>query len=80
MAGPLGGPHFADIHPDGGTVVLGGQTTSVLTLDPDRWDEAACRTAARDLTRDEWDRYFPGEPYRRTCADLLAAAGSDISG
>ena len=27
----------------------------------------ACRNADRDLTPQEWPRYFPGAPYRQTC-------------
>ena len=30
----------------------------------------ACRTAGRNLTRAEWQQYFPAEPYRATCPNL----------
>ncbi len=29
--------------------------------------DLACRTAGRNLTEDEWRRYFPGQKYRSTC-------------
>jgi WD40 repeat protein len=37
-------------------------------VSPDGWVERACAIAGRDLTQDEWQRYLPGEEYRRTCA------------
>jgi len=30
----------------------------------------ACRIVSRNLTRDEWQQYLPGQPYRRTCEGL----------
>jgi WD40 repeat protein len=33
---------------------------------------AACQTAGRNLTQDEWAQYFRGEEYRRTCESLPA--------
>jgi class 3 adenylate cyclase/WD40 repeat protein len=44
-----------------------GEGTLFLDLDPDSWRATACRLAGRDLTREEWETYLPGEPYRRTC-------------
>jgi WD40 repeat protein len=35
--------------------------------------DLACRTAGRNLTEDEWRRYFPGQKYRSTCAGLPVA-------
>jgi hypothetical protein len=32
--------------------------------------DLACRTAGRNLTRAEWQLYFPGEDYRPTCPNL----------
>ena len=43
----------------------------IWDLDPDRWSEAACELASRNLTRDEWDTYIGDlAPYRQTCPDL----------
>ena len=32
--------------------------------------ELACQKVRRNLTRDEWQRYFGNEPYRQTCPNL----------
>jgi DNA-binding SARP family transcriptional activator/WD40 repeat protein len=34
----------------------------------DEWLAAACATAGRDLTNEEWDRYVTDRPYRSTCS------------
>jgi WD40 repeat protein len=39
-------------------------------LQPAAWLAEACAIVARDLTRDEWERYLPGRPYEPTCSDL----------
>lgn len=31
------------------------------------WTDRACRIAGRNLTRAEWDRFFPTRPYEITC-------------
>jgi WD40 repeat protein len=31
------------------------------------WEAYACRLADRNLTRGEWAKYVPGQPYRRIC-------------
>ena len=49
----------------------GSQVTWDLT--PDHWLDRACELAGRDLTRAEWARYLPDQPYRRTCSDHSAA-------
>ncbi|WES65157.1 BTAD domain-containing putative transcriptional regulator [Microbacter sp. GSS18] len=36
----------------------------------DQMRDAACAVASRQLTREEWDRFFSGEPYQRTCPDV----------
>lgn len=41
-----------------------------VPLDPAELIEVACRSAGRNLDYLEWNEYFPGEPYRRICADL----------
>ncbi len=35
--------------------------------------DSACQAAGRNLRRDEWDQYFPGEAYRQTCPQWPAA-------
>jgi len=39
----------------------------VWELDVQTWREQACALASRNLTQDEWARYFPGEIYHETC-------------
>jgi WD40 repeat protein len=34
---------------------------------PSAWVTRACELAGRELSRAEWARYLPGQPYRRTC-------------
>ena len=29
--------------------------------------EIGCQRVYRNMTREEWKRYLPGEPYRATC-------------
>jgi WD40 repeat protein len=36
-------------------------------LDLDKLLELACQTVGRNLTSEEWRKYFPGRSYRRTC-------------
>ena len=33
--------------------------------------DLACRTAGCNLTRKEWEQYFPGQEYRKTCEQWL---------
>ena len=42
-------------------------------LDPQSWREMACAAAGRNLTEEEWGRYFADEPYRDTCPDLAVS-------
>jgi WD40 repeat protein len=35
------------------------------------WMNASCQRAGRNFTRNEWDIYFPGEEYRKTCPEFL---------
>jgi DNA-binding SARP family transcriptional activator/WD40 repeat protein/tRNA A-37 threonylcarbamoyl transferase component Bud32 len=67
---PFGGPlagYGAAINPGGTAVVLGGEVAQYLSLDPDDWSDAACETAGRNLTAEEWEHYFGDEPYHQTC-------------
>jgi hypothetical protein len=57
---------------DGHWLVTGGDDDLVMvwSLWVDELVDLACRTAGRNLdnSREEWQRYFAGEPYRPTCA------------
>jgi DNA-binding SARP family transcriptional activator/WD40 repeat protein len=67
FGGPIDGVVGGTIHPDGSALVVGGDPALHLPMDPDAWVRAACETAGRNLTTQEWERYFADEPYRRTC-------------
>ncbi|ABW10032.1 transcriptional activator domain [Parafrankia sp. EAN1pec] len=56
--------------PDGMSVVAGSDRgiAQVWHVDLPEWMATACRIAGRNLTRVEWERYLPGEPYRASCA------------
>jgi len=47
----------------------------IWDLSLERLLRLACQTAGRNLTRDEWHEYLPGEDYRKRshCPDLPAA-------
>ena len=76
----------ASVHPgDGFTFLLPSPDDEVVVfnegeaghrypLDTAKLLARACAVAGRDLSRAEWDRYLPGEPYRRVC-DLLPSGG-----
>lgn len=68
LGGPFagGGGH---LDPSGAGLVIGGDPVTYLTLDPDRWSDAACEVAGRNLTSEEWDRYVGDGPRRATCPD-----------
>jgi WD40 repeat protein/serine/threonine protein kinase len=55
--------------PDGRILVSGGRDTRVVLwkVNLESWTEAACRIANRNLSPQEWARYFGDEPYRATC-------------
>ncbi len=55
---------------DGRTLVSAdlGATVIRWDVDPGSWRDRACRIANRNLTVDEWSRFFgPGVAYRATC-------------
>ncbi len=58
--------------PDGKTLVSSSHDSNIIswTLDTALLIEKACQRAGRNLTQAEWQRYFPGEPYRKTCPQL----------
>ena len=59
----------AYLRPDGGALIVNQRDgVAVWDLDPDHQQEAACRLAGRDLTREEWATYLGSiDTYRSTC-------------
>lgn len=55
--------------PEGYWLVTGSRdgTVRLWDLRLDELVDLACRTAGRNLTREEWEQYFPGQGYRQTC-------------
>jgi len=43
---------------------------SHISIDPAELIRDACSRLPRNLTREEWNQYLPGEPYRATCPNL----------
>ena len=59
--------HALGFAPDGRLVTAGyDKTARVWELSVPRLISQAKIVAGRDLTPEEWERYFPGQPYRRT--------------
>jgi dipeptidyl aminopeptidase/acylaminoacyl peptidase len=57
------------LRPDGLELAVPSDDSVLLwQLDPRTWQDAACRTVGRDLTREEWDGFLAGfGDYRSTC-------------
>ncbi|MGK5629365.1 nSTAND1 domain-containing NTPase [Streptomyces sp. URMC 123] len=55
--------------PDGATLATGAVDGRVVlwNTDTERTAEQLCATVARSLTRQEWARFAPESPFRRTC-------------
>jgi hypothetical protein len=58
-----------DANPDGTKLISHTDRGAILwNLDPESWEQLACRIAGRNLTRAEWNEYLPGRDYHRTCS------------
>ncbi len=56
------------LSPDGKSLVTAGNSTLLLwDVSAESWADWSCLRAGRNFTRAEWERYFPGEEYRKTC-------------
>ncbi|MFC1997531.1 WD40 repeat domain-containing protein, partial [Chloroflexota bacterium] len=57
------------ISPDGNQLATGGADRIVRIIST-RYLEPPCNWALRNMSLDEWELYFPGETYHRTCPEL----------
>ena len=55
--------------PDSTRLVAAATDGRTWTIDTrtSTWVERACKTAGRNLTQDEWSRFFPNKPYDLAC-------------
>ena len=60
-----------DLSPDGQRLLEthGDGQGAVWDVDPASWARRACTLASRTLTREEWNEFVPGRPYKPACAD-----------
>jgi WD40 repeat protein len=64
-----GGARTVAFTPDGQTLASSYQQGQVVLwdIDPNSWQQRACSTAGRNLTRDEWHQYLGARAYQKTC-------------
>ncbi len=72
--------------PDGQTRASGSEDTTIIRWEMAAWQdqqalhERACRSANRNLTWEEWQRYLPNRPYAQTCPHLPAHPSAVAAG
>jgi WD40 repeat protein len=82
---PEGGVRGVAFSSDGKTLAAGyldktrNGSVVLWDVDLDSWRPLAGQIANRNLTRSEWQLYFPGTPYRRTFADLPEPPDSQLA-
>jgi len=58
--------------PDGTQLATGSWDNTARLWDLPRWvsptPEMICKAVNRDLSKQEWDQYLPGQSYRPTCS------------
>jgi len=75
---PMGIPMTAEssvnslaFSPDGKILASGSNRSFspiiLWNLNPAEWIDISCQRVGRNLTRDDWEIYFPNEEYRKTC-------------
>jgi len=64
--------------PDSLSLASGSQagTVTLWDLDVAQWAARACELAERNLSQSEWDKYFPGQEYHKTCEQFPAGEAS----
>jgi WD40 repeat protein len=56
--------------PDGRLIAAADDRILIWTLDPKQLIRMAEQSAGRNLSLEEWQQFFNGQPYRRTFPDL----------
>jgi WD40 repeat protein len=66
------GNQFTSFNPDGKYLlsIVDVDNVSVWFWGAERLFPALCAHLTSNLSKEEWDQYLPGEPYRKTCPDL----------
>ena len=56
-------------------LATGGTDGKIIVWDTDleSWKSIACSQIKRNFSRDEWERYFDDDPYKKTCPELPEA-------
>ncbi|HET9907224.1 MAG TPA: hypothetical protein VFQ23_11300 [Anaerolineales bacterium] len=69
LAAHTGSIHGIAFSPDGMTLASGSVDNNIVLWDInlETWLVKSCQRAGRNLTRVEWEQYFPSEEYRKTC-------------
>jgi len=64
--------------PDSLSLASGSQagTVTLWDLDVAQWAARACELAERNLTPSEWEKYFAGQQYHKTCEQFPAGEAS----
>jgi WD40 repeat protein len=55
--------------PDGKILATGGRDSVLVfwDMDPESWTRKLCERVGRNFTDVEWQQYFSGEEYQKTC-------------
>ena len=61
-----------------GTVGVNG-AVRLWDLGFQEWQGVGCRLVRRNLSLTEWQRFLPGRPYQRTCAEFPSGPGAPSS-
>jgi WD40 repeat protein len=64
---------------DGHWLLSGSTDARLWRVNGEDLSAVACRTAGRNLTTEEWQRYLPGKPYHQTCPLLPIPDGVKTS-
>jgi len=82
LRGHKGRINAVAISPDNHWLLTGSadNTARLWRLQLDELMNLACRVAGRNFSRVEWDQYFRGQPYRKTCDNLPPGVGVENVG